>query len=390
MPASEQPTVTLFGELVMERMLKTFISYSHDSVDHKRLVRDLADRLRTEGIECSFDQYEESPEEGWIAWMERELTTSSHVIVVCSQGYFQKFKRDVTGHGKGVKWEGAIITQELYEAEGKNRKFIPVVLEQADREFIPRVLRPYTHYNVSTKQGYEFLYRRLTKQPHVEKPPLGKVIKFPSSKSPNNSLRPLRKDRDVQVSQSIKGSRNVQVGVVSGNLKISTPRKPVVTLLPSPGSIGTNALLKKAIGDRFNRLGEEREKRVGKSAYGVMYKNFKREFGINENEKWTQIWDWPEAAADQIISYLDSKYADTISGRIKGAIKRGSLIPAKGFLFQREKELLEQLDLQISSPQVEEWLWKYFGVDSHTKLDRLKHWQWVVHLEKLVRETVEK
>jgi hypothetical protein len=121
-----------------------------------------------------------------------------------------------------------------------------------------------------------------------------------------------------------------------------------------------------------------------------MYKNFKREFGINENEKWTEIWNWPEAAADQINSYLDNKYADTIAGKIKGAIKRGSLIPAKGFLFQREKELLEQLDLQISSPQVKEWLWRYFGVDSHTKLDRLKHWQWVVHLEKLVRETIEK
>jgi len=373
----------------MKPMLKIFISYSHDSDEHKRTVRELADRLRSNGIDCNLDQYEESPEEGWPAWMERELRTSSYVVVICSPGYFEKFNRDAMGSGKGVKWEGAIINQELYEAEGRNRKFIPVVVGEENKTFIPTVLRRYTLYNVSTEQGYERLYRRLTMQPHVEKPPVGEVIKFPSSKSPNNSLRPLQKDRDIQVSQSIKGSRNVQVGVVSGNLKISTPRKPVVTLLPSPGSIGTNVLLKKAIVDRFNKLGEEREKRVGKSAYGVMYKNFKREFGINENEKWYKIWDWPEAAADQIISYLEIKYKDTISGRIKGAIKRGSLIPAKGFLFQREKELLEQLDLQISSPQVKDWLWKYFGVDSHTKLDRLKHWQWVVHLEKLVREAVE-
>jgi len=375
---------------MVKQMLKTFISYSHDSNEHKRTVRELADRLRAQGIDCSLDQYEESPESGWIAWMEGELRTSSYVIVLCSPGYLEKFNRGVMGRGKGVKWEGAIINQELYEAEGRNRKFIPVVVGEENKKFIPTVLRPYTFYNAATEQGYERLYRRLTKQPLVEKPPLGEVIMFPALKSSPNSPRRLQKDRDVHVSQSIKGSRNVQVGLVSGNLKISTPRKPVVTVLPSPGSIGTNVLLKQAVEDRFKKLGEERGKRFGKSAYGVMYKNFKREFGIKENEKWTKLWDWPEAAANQILLYLDRKYADTISGRIKGAIKRGSLIPAKGFLFQREKELLEQLDLQISSPEVKEWLWRYFGVDSHTKLDRLQHWHWVVHLEKLVREAVEK
>ena len=369
-------------------MLKIFISYSHDSEEHKRTVRELADRLRADGVDCNLDQYEESPEAGWPAWMEGELRTSSYVIVLCSPGYLEKFNRGAMGRGKGVKWEGAIINQELYEAEGRNRKFIPVVVGEENKIFIPTVLRSYTYYDGSTEQGYERLYRRLTTQPRVEKPPLGNVIKFPSSKSSANSLRPLQKDRDVHISQSIKGSRNVQVGIVSGNLKISTPRKPVVTVHPSPGSIGANALLKKAIIDRFNKLGEERERRVGKSAYGVMYKNFKREFGINDNEKWYTIWDWPEAAADQVISYLDTKYADTISGKIRGVIKRGELIPAKGYLFQREKELLEQLDLQISSPEVNEWLWRYFGVDSHTKLDRLQHWHWITYLEKIVREKI--
>ncbi|MEH2248567.1 SEFIR domain-containing protein [Nostoc sp.] len=39
---------------------KVFISYSHDSPEHKNQVLILANRLRTEGVDCNIDQYEES------------------------------------------------------------------------------------------------------------------------------------------------------------------------------------------------------------------------------------------------------------------------------------------------------------------------------------------
>jgi hypothetical protein len=119
-----------------------------------------------------------------------------------------------------------------------------------------------------------------------------------------------------------------------------------------------------------------------------MYRNFKREFGISKNQKWTVIWGWPEAAVDQITSYLDIKYANTIAGRIEKASARGGLIVTKGQLFKREKELLAQLDLEISSPEVRSALEKFFGVNSHTKLDKITHWLWVVYLEKLVKERI--
>ena len=37
---------------------KVFISYSHDSQEHKDRVLSLADRLRSDGIDCNIDQYE--------------------------------------------------------------------------------------------------------------------------------------------------------------------------------------------------------------------------------------------------------------------------------------------------------------------------------------------
>ena len=367
---------------------KIFISYSHDSIEHKRIVRQLADTLRAQGSQCSLDQYEESPEEGWMAWMEKQVSNSAYVLIVCSQGYFDRFNSDVSDLGKGVKWEGGIITQELYDSGGKNRKFIPVILNEEDKKYILRVLRPYTYYNVGSEDGLQRLRKRVSAQPLASEPPRGKVIKFPSSKARDDDSRRFPNMSTVRVSQSIAGANNVQVGVVSGSLKISTPKKPAITVLPNPGSIGSNSLLKKAVENRFDKLGKEREKRFGKSAYGVMYRNFKRDFGIKQKKKWMEVWGWPEAAADQVISYLDRKYANTISGRIKGAVEQGGLLPAKGHLFRREKELLAQLDLEISSPEVKDALLRYFGVDSHTKLDRVTHWHWVIYLEKIVRERI--
>jgi hypothetical protein len=43
---------------------KVFISYSHDSQEHKDRILALANRLRAGGIDCNIDQYEESPAEG--------------------------------------------------------------------------------------------------------------------------------------------------------------------------------------------------------------------------------------------------------------------------------------------------------------------------------------
>ena len=47
-----------------------FISYSHDSAEHADHVLALADRLRQDGIDCTIDQYETAPAEGWPKWMD--------------------------------------------------------------------------------------------------------------------------------------------------------------------------------------------------------------------------------------------------------------------------------------------------------------------------------
>ncbi|MFM9069791.1 MAG: SEFIR domain-containing protein, partial [Planctomycetota bacterium] len=53
---------------------KVFISYSHDSDEHKALVLGLAERLRTNGVDAGIDQYVEgTPAEGWGRWMNAQI-----------------------------------------------------------------------------------------------------------------------------------------------------------------------------------------------------------------------------------------------------------------------------------------------------------------------------
>jgi class 3 adenylate cyclase/tetratricopeptide (TPR) repeat protein len=160
---------------------KVFISYSHDSPEHMDRVLDLSNRLRADGIDCNIDQYETSPHEGWPRWMTNQIGEADSVLVVCTETYERRFRgKEKVGKDLGAKWEGAIVTQELYEAEANNDRFIPVVFSLQDSAHIPIVLRGATYYKLDTEEGYEDLYRRLTNQPRVQKPQLGKLRPMPS------------------------------------------------------------------------------------------------------------------------------------------------------------------------------------------------------------------
>jgi len=192
--------------------------------------------------------------------------------------------------------------------------------------------------------------------------------------------------KSVNIAQNINNSTiHGSIHQIGGDVHITTLKQPDIKILPSPESIGGNPLLKQSIKARFDRLGEEREKRFGKQAYSVMYKNFKRDFSIKKS-KWIDIWEWPEACADEILRYLGEKYANTIAGRVEKAATKPGYIHTRAYLFQREKEFLSQLGFDVKSQEVKDCLQKYFGVISHKELTNLQHWKWVCYLEKEVEK----
>jgi len=146
----------------------------------------LANRLRADGVDCSVDQYEESPPEGWPQWMERQIRESKFVLVDCSEFYLNKILGKVKPtEGLGVRWEGKLVYQHLYNAAA-NSKFIPVLLANGKPEHIPTPLQGATYYRPATQADFDRLYWRLRGVSLKAKPPLGKLKALPPKKRKTN------------------------------------------------------------------------------------------------------------------------------------------------------------------------------------------------------------
>lgn len=164
-----------------------FVSYSHDSEEHINRARSLADSLCGYGISVIYDGYEIAPKEGWPKWMVNSLEKSKFALIVCSRGYYNKFK-GVESSGKGVKFESLISLQELFDNNSENSKYIPVFFSRADEKYIPHPLRGFQYYCLEHNSGFEELYRHLTEQPKVTKPKIGDVLKMDDGKRRNDRL----------------------------------------------------------------------------------------------------------------------------------------------------------------------------------------------------------
>jgi tetratricopeptide (TPR) repeat protein len=166
-------------------MIKVFISYSHDSDEHAERVLALSNRLREDGLDCILDQYEPYPSEGWPKWMSKQLRECQLVLVVCTETYLNRVTgKEKPGTGKGVKWESTLAYNYIYNEDSKNTRFIPVVFSADDKAFIPDILSGATYHCLEDEDGYQQLYRRLTGQLKVVKPPIGTVKPLSPAQTP--------------------------------------------------------------------------------------------------------------------------------------------------------------------------------------------------------------
>jgi tetratricopeptide (TPR) repeat protein len=157
---------------------RVFISYSHDSTEHRDRVRRLADRLILDGMDAVIDLDEPNPPEGWWGWMVRQLADADFVLVVCTEGYFQRATA-ARQAGHGAKFESVLLVQMLYDSGMWNERFVPVLFEDLPSGKILAPLRPYSRYRLDRDAEYTDLLRLLTRQPKRIRPPRGKVPELP-------------------------------------------------------------------------------------------------------------------------------------------------------------------------------------------------------------------
>ena len=179
---------------------KVFISYSHDSVEHARRVLGLAERLRKDGVDAKLDQYVAgTPPEGWPRWTENQLEWADFVLLVCTETYYRRFRgHEQPEKGRGVDWEGALVTNEVYDDRSLTKKFVPTLFSSNEAKFIPRPLRGHTHYVLDTEDNYSELLAFLAGRAGVLPSPVGPMrevshvqvepLRFESSKEQGRSM----------------------------------------------------------------------------------------------------------------------------------------------------------------------------------------------------------
>jgi NB-ARC domain/SEFIR domain len=179
---------------------KIFISYSHDSIDHEQRVLALAERLRQDGVEARIDRYVNgTPAEGWPRWMETQLEWADFVLLLCTETCYRRFRgHEQPEKGKGVDWEGALVTNEIYQDRSLTTKFVPVLLSPSEAKFIPRPLLGHTHYVLDTEENYFKLLAFFVGRAGVSPGPLGPLkeisqievepLRFESSKEQDRSM----------------------------------------------------------------------------------------------------------------------------------------------------------------------------------------------------------
>ena len=195
-----------------------------------------------------------------------------------------------------------------------------------------------------------------------------------------------RKAAPTTITQSAVGNGIVQAGGnISGNINVTikpTTKRQNITIQPPVGTIGGDAELVTRITGLFNELGLRREGRFGKSAYSVMYNEFKKFFGIPKNQKYTSYLLWPQSRAIEIITYLEGKLSNTIKGRIQNSAKTKG--HSSQHLLAETRRLHDMLGWEEQDYRTH--LHNLFGVISRADLNQSQLANYVAYLRRQIDE----
>ena len=100
-----------------------FVSYSHDSEDHKSWVHHLAEDLTNNGVKTTLDQWNFQVGDDIGEFMEKSLATATYVVLVCTE----PFARKANDREGGVGYEQAVLVGELLTNRSLGSRFLPIL-----------------------------------------------------------------------------------------------------------------------------------------------------------------------------------------------------------------------------------------------------------------------
>ena len=140
-------------EQIDETPPQVFISYSHDSDEHKNWIIQLASRLRSNGVDIILDAWNTKLGSDLASFMERGLSKSQRVICVCSDNYLVKANEGKGGAG----YEKQIMTSELVVDQNTNW-VIPLIVNNSSTKKTPTFLGVRKYISFEDPKLYETKY----------------------------------------------------------------------------------------------------------------------------------------------------------------------------------------------------------------------------------------
>jgi len=137
-----------------------FISYSHDSDQHKSRIQALVDRLRSDDITVviDLDMLPGGPPEGWPLWSEIQIKNADAVLIACTETYTRRYNgEELPDTGLGSVSEARVIRQTLYKSAGHNEKFRVILFVAEDNNHIANQLEAYHRFLLYQPDDYASL-----------------------------------------------------------------------------------------------------------------------------------------------------------------------------------------------------------------------------------------
>lgn len=188
-----------------------FISYSQEDNEHKKWVKELADRLLDDGIEVTVDQYDLTLGDRLPQFMEQSVSDADYVLIICTPTY----KRKSDMRKGGVGYEGHIISGELL-TKGNERKFIPVIRKGYIVDALPDFLAGKYGIDLTGGKEFENNYKDLVttiygakKKPKVGRQPsyITRTYNKPTNESKDEPIRILGIITDEVTVPKMDGTR---------------------------------------------------------------------------------------------------------------------------------------------------------------------------------------
>ena len=111
--------------------------------------------------------------------MDRNLDEAQFVVMVCTETYSRRVMgREEPGKGLGVRWEGSLIYNRIYNDKPSGSRFIPILLlPGSEPAHIPNPVQGHAYDRITTfdltDPGFEAFFRHLTGQAPTPPPDIG-------------------------------------------------------------------------------------------------------------------------------------------------------------------------------------------------------------------------